>query len=361
MFKKNKNTKKDDTIVEIVKTPHSHKESSFSVFQIIIFSFLFVLMIWIIGFFSLDLDGQKQQIQVLNSKVDNMEKGGAELLNSYVDKIRDLQKIDIKEQVQEFGMDIKDNIQRVRELMFDKHDLDRLEEKITALEEYNKTYRGANLLLLTSTTLLRDAINRGDAFEVELENLVAIGGENKLVKDAEQTLKSFSKTGIKTLNQLRNDFDSIADDVAFMAKNPKGEGDNARERFLFRLKSLFKIRKVDFDETSKDDENNSDIIVAKVQDYLKKSDLENAISEFERLKDVAPAGFDFAKQWYEEAKMKMSVEEVMSPLLTFSLEKSLHDISLEGVEEKRAKKRILPIIKEEKKNTDSNTIKSEKE
>ena len=59
--------------------------------------------------------------------------------------------------------------------------------------------------------------------------------------------------------------------------------------------------------------------------------------------------------------MKMSVEEVMSLLLTFSLEKSLHDISLEGVEEKRAKKRILPIIKEEKKNTDSNTIKSEKE
>ena len=78
-------------------------------------------------------------------------------------------------------IDIKDNIQRVRELMFDKNDLAKLENKIQALEEYNNTYRGTNLLMLTSTTLLRDAINRGESFKRELDTLVSIGGKNKIV------------------------------------------------------------------------------------------------------------------------------------------------------------------------------------
>ena len=87
-------------------------------------------MIWIIGFLSLELDNQKRQVVLLANKVDNMEKGGVELLETYIEKIRDLQKVDIKEQVQQFGLDIKDNIQRVRELMFDKNDLEKVESKI---------------------------------------------------------------------------------------------------------------------------------------------------------------------------------------------------------------------------------------
>ena len=116
MFKKNKIEKTKDTVVEIVKTPR--KETSFSVFQVVIFAFLFILMIWIIGFLSLELDNQKRQVAVLANKVDNMEKGGVELLETYIEKIRDLQKVDIKEQVQQFGLDIKDNIQTEYEKKF---------------------------------------------------------------------------------------------------------------------------------------------------------------------------------------------------------------------------------------------------
>lgn len=314
-----------ETVVEIVK--NHHKENSFSVFQIIIFSFLFVLMIWIIAFLSLEIDGQKQQIQTLNHKLDKMEQGGVELLESYIEKIRDLQKVDIKDQVQQFGMDIKDSITRVRELMFDKNDLAKLEDKIQSLEEYNNTYRGTNLLMLTSTTLLRDAINRGEAFKNELDTLVAIGGKNKVVQEAEKALRPLADNGIKTFTQIKNDFDKLADDIVFMAYNPEGEGDSMRDRFVFRVKSLFKIRKIDL-ENQEDEKMTPDYIVAKTQDYLMKEDLKNALLEFSKLEQSFKGGFDFAKKWYDDAKIKLSVNEIIAPLMEFSLQKALHDVEV---------------------------------
>ena len=332
MFKKNKIEKTKDTVVEIVKTPR--KETSFSVFQVVIFAFLFILMIWIIGFLSLELDNQKRQVAVLANKVDNMEKGGVELLEKYIEKIRDLQKVDIKEQVQQFGLDIKDNIQRVRELMFDKNDLEKVESKIKSLEEYNKTYKGINLLMLTSATLLRDAINRGDNFKAELDTLIEVAGKDKVVKEAEKVLLPYSETGIKTYAQLRNEFEKIAGDIVFMADNPNGEGDNIRDRFVFRVKGLLKVRKIDF-ENKIDEEKTVDYIVANVEKYLKEADLNMAVMEFEKLKEVSEAGFNFAKNWYNDAKIKLSANAVMASVLKVALEKALHDVEVKKVAPKK--------------------------
>ena len=349
MFNKKKKLEKvektEDTVVEIVKTPK--KETSFSVFQVVIFAFLFILMIWIIGFLSLELDNQKRQVLALANKVDNMEKGGVELLETYIEKIRDLQKVDIKDQVQQFGQDIKDNIQRVRELMFDKNDLAKLESKITSLEDYNKTYKGLNLLMLTSATLLRDAINRGDSFKAELDTLVEIAGKDKVVKEAEASLSPYAENGIKTVSELRNDFDKIADDIVFISYNPNGEGDNMRDRFLFRVKGLLKVRKIDF-ENPVDAEKTPDFIVAKTEEFLKEGNLERAVFEIEKLKDVSEAGFNFAKKWYDDAKVKISIDSVMSPVLKVALEKALHDVEVKKVPAKK----VVTITEPTKENTD---------
>ena len=338
MFKKkNKLEKQEDSVVEIVKTPH--KETSFSVFQVVIFAFLFILMIWIIGFLSLELDNQKRQVALLANKVDNMEKGGVELLETYIEKIRDLQKVDIKEQVQQFGQDIKENIQRVRELMFDKNDLAQLDSKITALEEYNKTYKGINLLMLTSATLLRDAINRGDSFKAELDTLMEIAGKDNVVKKAQEKLIPYAENGIKTVSELRNDFEKIANDIVFISENPNGEGDNVRDRFVFRVKGLLKVRKIDFNNVP-EEEKTVDFIVSKTEDYLREGNLDMAVSEFEKLKDVSEAGFNFAKKWYEDAKIKISVDDVIAPVLKVALEKALRDVEVKKVP---AKKKIVTI------------------
>lgn len=345
MFKKkNKVENNENTVVEIVKTPH--KETSFSVFQIVIFSFLFILMIWIIGFLSLELDGQKRQVALLTNKVDNMEKGGVELLETYIEKIRDLQKVDIKEQVQQFGQDIKDKIQRVRELMFDKNDLEKLDSKITSLEEYNKTYKGINLLMLTSATLLRDAINRGDSFKAELDTLKEISGKEKVVKTAEDILLPFADNGIKTISELRNEFEKIANDIVFVSNNPNGEGDNVRDRFLFRVKGLLKIRKIDF-ANQVEEEKTPDYIVATTEKYLRDADLRMAVKEFEKLKDVSEAGFNFAKKWYNDAKIKLSADDAIAPVLKVALEKALHDVEVKKAPVKKKVVTITEPVKEE--------------
>ena len=338
MFKKkNKVVENEDSVVEIVKTPR--KETSFSVFQVAIFAFLFILMIWIIGFLSLELDNQKRQVAVLANKVDNMEKGGVELLETYIEKIRDLQKVDIKEQVQQFGLDIKDNIQRVRELMFDKNDLAKLDSKIVALEEYNKTYKGINLLMLTSATLLRDAINRGDSFKAELDTLMEVAGKDNVVKTAEKVLLPYAENGIKTVSELRNEFEKMANDIVFISENPNGEGDNVRDRFVFRVKSLLKIRKIDFDNVL-EEQKTPDFIVAKTEEYLQEGNLNMAVLEFAKLKDVSEAGFKFAKKWYDDAKVKISVDEVLAPVLKVALEKALRDVEVKKVP---AKKKVVTI------------------
>ena len=326
MFKKSKN-KTNETVVEIVKTPK--KEASLSVFQVVIFAFLFILMVWIIGFLSLELDGQKQQIRTLYNRVNNIENGGTELLESYIEKIKDLQKIDIKDQVQQFGIDIKENIQRVRELMFDKNDLAKLNGKIQALEDYNKTYRGINLLTLTSTMLLRDAINRGDSFTSELATLTAIANNSPNTASAIAQLEPFSTTGVKTFNAIKKDFDAIADNLAFIAKNP--HKDNIRDRFTFKLKGLLKIRKIDYSdaEATQNAENpTSDYIIAQTQKALSEENLSSAISEYEKLKDISPDAFEYGNSWYNNAKIKLSVDEIIAPLMQYSLEKALHDSEL---------------------------------
>lgn len=344
MFKKSKN-KTNETVVEIVKTPK--KEASFPVFQVVIFAFLFILMVWIIGFLSLELDGQKQQIRTLYTKVDAIENGGTELLESYIEKIKDLQKIDIKEQVQQFGIDIKENIQRVRELMFDKNDLAKVEDKIQALEEYNKTYRGINLLTLTSTMLLRDAINRGDAFTSELATVTAIANNTPEIASSITKLEPYAQNGIKTFNSLKNDFDTMADDLAFIAKN--SYEDTARGRFLFRIKSLLKIRKIDYsdEDVKQNDENpTSDYIIAQVQKSLSAGDLSSALSTYEKLQDISEDAFEYSNSWYTEAKTKLSVDEIIAPLMKYSLEKALHDSEIKPISKSNKRKFSLPVQKE---------------
>ena len=304
------------------KAKTNNHNSSFSVFQIIIFAFLFVLMIWIIGFLSLEVDSQKQEIKKLHSEFDLRKKDNEEIFKYYVDKIRDFQKIDIKDQVQAFGKDIKDGLQQVRDLMFDKNDLEKVHMRINALEEYNNTYRGTNLVFLTSVGLLRDVINRGQSFVVELNTLEVVGGRNAIVVNAIETLKPLSATGVKTFAQLKAEFDEMAHDVVFISNNPIPENSTYKQRFMHKMKSLFKVRKIDLSDVR----DTPDAIVARVESYLKDNKLDEAVKELEKLKSISPYGFKFVENWYNNAKERVEVDNIMSSVSAFAMERALNDI-----------------------------------
>lgn len=304
------------------KVKNNNHNSSFSVFQVVIFAFLFVLMIWIIGFLSLEIDSQKQEIKKLHSEFDLRKKDNEEIFKYYVDKIRDFQKIDIKDQVQAFGKDIKDGLQQVRELMFDKDDLEKVNKRINALEEYNNTYRGTNLVFLTSVGLLRDVINRGQSFVVELNTLEIVGGRNQIVVNAIETLKPLSATGVKTFAQLKAEFDEMAHDVVFISNNPIPENSTYKQRFMHKMKSLFKVRKIDLADVR----DTPDTIVARVESYLKDNKLDEAVKELEKLKNISPYGFKFVENWYNNAKERVEVDNIMSSVSAYAMERALNDI-----------------------------------
>ncbi len=314
--------KKDKLKKQTEKSKPENHNSSFSVFQIVIFAFLFVLMIWIIGFLSLEIDSQKQEIKKLHSEFEIRKADNEEIFNYYVEKIRDFQKIDIKDQVQSFGKDIKDGLQQVRDLMFDRDDLEKVNTRIEALEEYNNTYRGTNLVFLTSVGLLRDVINRGQPFEVELNTIDIVGGRNQIVVDAIKTLKPLSEDGVKTFAQLKAEFDEMAHDVVFVSNNPLPENSTYKQRFMHRMKSLFKVRKIDLTDTR----DNPDSIIARVESYLKDNKLDEAVKELERLASVSPYGFEYVKKWYDDAKARVEVDNIMSSLSSFAIERALNDI-----------------------------------
>ena len=333
--------KKDKQKKQIEKSKPENNNSSFSVFQIVIFAFLFILMIWIIGFLSLELDNQKQEIKKLHSEFEIRKADNEEIFNYYVEKIRDFQKIDIKDQVQTFGKDIKDGLQQVRDLMFDRDDLEKVNKRIEALEEYNNTYRGTNLVFLTSVGLLRDVINRGQPFEVELNTLEVVGGRNQIVVDAIKTLKPLSENGVKTFAQLKAEFDEMANDVVFMANNPLPENSTYKQRFVHKMKSLFKVRKIDL----RDIRDNPDAIIARVESYLKDNKLDEAVSELEKLESVSPYGFEYVKKWYEDAKARVEVDNIMSSVSSFAIERALNDIYQGNPKLKSEEKAIKTLTK----------------
>lgn len=312
---------KDINNIEDVNKANKNR-GQFSVFQVVIFSFLFVIMIWIIGFLTVELNDQKQQLLLLNKKVDQIENGGADLLKSYVDKIKELQKIDVKEQVENFGSGIKENIQQIKSLMFDKADLLRIEDKIKRLEDYNKEFRGFRLLRLVSIIVFRDAVNRGAGFKEELITLLNIFGNEKEVLIMKQVLEASQNTGIKTKEQLKKDFIEMADSLVFKLKYSKYD-DGVKEKFLNRILGLVKIRKISFDDESVKDMNNIDTIVAKVEWKLMQGDLKTAVELFENLKEV---NFDKAKAWYYNASLRVLADEFINSLFNSELKNTVYNI-----------------------------------
>lgn len=312
---------KDINNIEDVNKTNKNR-GQFSVFQVVIFSFLFVIMIWIIGFLTVELNDQKQQLLLLNKKVDQIENGGADLLRSYVDKIKELQKIDVKEQVENFGSGIKENIQQIKSLMFDKADLLRIEDKIKRLEDYNKEFRGFRLLRLVSIIVFRDAVNRGAGFKEELITLLNIFGNEKEVLIMKQILEASQNTGIKTKEQLKKDFIEMADSLVFKLKYSKYDN-GIKGKFLNRILGLVKIRKISFDDESVKDMNNIDTIVAKVEWKLMQGDLKTAVELFENLKEI---NFDKARAWYYNASLRVLADELINSLFNSELKNTVYNI-----------------------------------
>ncbi len=277
-------------ITEIVENNKKHNQ--FSIFQIMIFCFLFIILIWIIGFLTIELKNQKKSITIMNEKFAKLENINTKLVDNYVNKIRDLQKLDIKTEIDK--------------LKFDKNYLNLIEAKVNKIEEYNNKYRGVNILKFISLLSFKTAFENGNNFENELETVKTIFKDNNDVTELSKLLEPFIKTKLSTDNDLKTEFDSIANTIAFDIKTA---GFSPRQKFLKRILSLVKIRKVDF-ENKKETTNNPEFIITEIEKSLYLNNLESAVKLFELL-PIEHKNYN----WYNKVKEKNIINQKIKMLL----------------------------------------------
>lgn len=296
MLKQENNTNNitHEVITEIVENNKKHNQ--FSIFQIIIFCFLFVILIWIIGFLTIELKTQKKTITMMNEKFTKLENINTELVDNYVNKIRDLQKLDIKTEIDK--------------LKFDKNYLNMIEAKVNKIEEYNNKYRGVNILKFISLLSFKTAFENGNNFTTEFETMKTIFKNNNDVKELSELLETFIKRKIPTDNELKTEFENIAGSIAFDIKTA---GFSPRQKFLKKILSLVKIRKIDFKD--KTDTNNPEIIITEIEKNLHLNNLESAVKLFELL-PINHKDYD----WYNKAKEKNTINQKIKLLLNKEIE-----------------------------------------
>ena len=296
MLKQENNTNNitHEVITEIVENNKKHNQ--FSIFQIIIFCFLFVILIWIIGFLTIELKNQKKTITMMNENFTKLENINTELVDNYVNKIRDLQKLDIKTEIDK--------------LKFDKNYLNMIEAKVNKIEEYNNKYRGVNILKFISLLSFKNAFENGNNFTTELETMKTIFKNNNDVKELSELLETFIKRKLPTDNELKTEFENIAGSIAFDIKTA---GFSPRQKFLKKILSLVKIRKIDFKNET--ETNNPEIIITEIEKNLHLNNLESAVKLFELL-PINHKDYD----WYNKAKEKNTINQKIKLLLNKEIE-----------------------------------------
>jgi len=157
-------------------------------------------------------------------------------------------------------------------------------------------------LLLSLGQLQRESRKSG-SFETALQQAAAVAPNS--VKEKLENLGAVAKTGAPTLENLKEEFAVLAQDITQASRLPDSE--TWYGKTLHNLASLVKFRRVD------DTEGDSvDALVAKAEQALEKQDLKGAIESVSGLQG-APA--DVAASWLEKAKARHLVDSELSALL----------------------------------------------
>jgi hypothetical protein len=163
--------------------------------------------------------------------------------------------------------------------------------------------RAAALTLLAGQ--LAAAIEQGEAYQAPLESLRALGAEDPAVDEAAAELEPSASAGVPTLKQLRDSFESTADEIVRSAQGPAGDG--MLERAAGSLMRLVTIRPVGADAEG----DHAAARVARAEARLADGDLAGAVAELEGL-EGPPA--EAAAPWLEQARARLAAQDALDRL-----------------------------------------------
>jgi hypothetical protein len=166
-----------------------------------------------------------------------------------------------------------------------------LANRVTAVERSEKAVESGDraLRLALAATALNNAVERGDAFAVELATAKALGADAKLVA----ALEPFARSSVPSAATLARQFSELA---------PSLQASPPREGVLARLQvnaeKHIRIRRVDEPAGS-----DTGAIVARAEAKVSRSDIAGAVSELAQLPPDARAP---AEAWIKSAQGRIA-------------------------------------------------------
>ncbi len=181
-----------------------------------------------------------------------------------------------------------------------------VEQRLQEIEKSAVKRGGARAALVLAVGQLRDAVQRGGAFERELQAVKGMAAGDPGISATLLPLGSFAKTGVPTLVMLRDEFAGMAGTIVARAGSGGGGWLDGLTR---RLGSLIHVRRIDGAGS-----DSVEGLVARAEKQLATGDLAGAITAIEGVKPLSAVAADTAKPWLARAKMRAGAERALAAL-----------------------------------------------
>jgi hypothetical protein len=175
------------------------------------------------------------------------------------------------------------------------------ESRLSSLSDVRE--RAAALALVSAQ--LDEAIRQAAPFDGTLQRLAALGGDAPAVHDAVTKLEPLAAGGVPSREELRREFEAVAEEILQRAQAPEGEG--MIDQAVRNLKGLVSVRPVGADAEGP----GVDARVARAEAKLAQDDLAGAVAEIEGLEGPAA---EAAAGWLERARARLTAEQALASL-----------------------------------------------
>lgn len=149
---------------------------------------------------------------------------------------------------------------------------------------------------------VKNAIDRGGRFTVELDAYAQLDGENPALTE----LQTIAAQGVLSRADLLQQFDAIANQI-ISADKPEDAETDMMTRLLDSAANMVKIRQVGEVEG-----DTAEAIVARMEQRLLSGELDSAMSEWQKLSDASKA---VSQNYSDQLQARMTAEKLADQLL----------------------------------------------
>ncbi|MEP2981404.1 MAG: hypothetical protein ABJO86_18090 [Lentilitoribacter sp.] len=175
----------------------------------------------------------------------------------------------------------------------------RLETAEAALEKSQSDVPIARSL---AAVTVKNAIDRGGRFIVELDAYAQLDGENPALTE----LQTIAEQGVLSRADLLQQFDAIANQI-ISAEKPENADTDIVTRLLDSAANMVKIRQVGEVEG-----DTAEAIVARMEQRLLSGELDSAMSEWQKLSDASKAA---SQNYSDQLQARITAEKLADQLL----------------------------------------------